>query len=424
MGKNGKFFIPCSIRSISGFLGRVLGTERVSQTYLEFIKMHAGYLLFTNMKSLFVNTLLIRITGDDSMVMKFNLMQFICIPFAYTIGSFYIRRRSLPRAARWGMIFSALFYAIFFLSLNHLALMLPLLSIVTAISFGFYTLSNQSMTVEYCSDDNREAAISISGVVSGVISMSMPIVNGAIISAFPGLSGYYSVFGVSMIIAFFSIRQTKKLPNNHIPGKINFCETIRDALHSRPFILAGLAETFKGIREGVFTFFLNVLLFECIQSELLVGINTFLIGIFSIFGCWLLGRLVRPYNRIQYMCAALISLLCVTCALLLKLNAFTVMLMSVCNSFFTCFTLNPSSSMQFYVVSQMPKSQERKSEYLALKSYFLAAGRVAGVVIVSSMPESAQGSVLGLLAITLLQFGTPIMYYFAVKEAALLPSQQ
>ena len=79
--------------------------------------------------------------------------------------------------------------------------------------------------------------------------------------------------------------------------------------------------------------------------------------------------------------------------------------------------------MQFYVVSQMPKSQERKSEYLALNSYFLAVGRVAGVVIVSSMPESAQGSVFGLLAITLLQFGTPIMYYFAVKEAAALPAQ-
>ena len=411
-------------RGLLRLLGRILGTERVSQTYLEFIKMHAGYLLFTNMKSLFVNTLLIRVTGDDSLVMKFNLMQFICIPFAYTLGSFYIRRCSLPKAAKWGMVFSAVFYVVFFLSLGNLVLMLPLLSVITAVSFGFYTLANQSMTVEYCEDDNREAAISISGVVSGVISMLMPIVNGAIISAFPGLSGYYAVFGVSMVIAFFSIRQTGKLPDDHIPGKIHFRETLHDALHSRPFILAGLAETFKGVREGVFTFFLNVLLFECIQSEFLVGVNTFLVGIFSIFGCWLLGRLVRPNNRIRYMCAALFSLLCITCVLLFRMNALTVMLMSVCNSFFTCFTLNPSSSMQFYVVSQMPKSQERKAEYLALKAYFLALGRVAGVMIVSAMPGTAQGSVFGLLAITLLQFGTPVMYYFAVKDASALSGQK
>lgn len=411
-------------RALSGLPGRILGTERVSQTYLEFVKMHAGYLLFTNMKSLFVNTLLIRITGDNSLVMRFNLIQFICIPFAYTLGSFYIRRYSLPRAAKWGMIFSAVFYVVFFLSLNHLSLMLPFLSMITAVSFGFYTLANQSMTVGYCDDSNREAAISISGVVSGVISMAMPIVNGAIISAFPGLNGYYAVFGVSMVIAFFAVRQTRKLPDEHIPGEIHFRTTVRDALHSRPFLLAGIAETFKGVREGVFTFFLNVLLFECIQSEFLVGINTFLVGIVSIFACWLLGRLVRPSNRIRYMFAALVSLLCVTCVLLFRLDAFTVMMMSVCNSFFTCFTLNPSASMQFYVVSQMPKSQERKSEYLALKAYFLAVGRIAGVVIVSSMPETARGSIIGLLAITLLQFGTPVMYHFAVKEASLLSTRE
>lgn len=411
-------------RRASRLLARLLGADLVSGTYLEFVKMHAGYLLFTNMKSLFTNTLLIRVTGDNSLVMKFNLMQFICIPFAYTLGAFYIRRRSLPRAAAWGMGFSALFYAVFFLSLNHLVWMLPLLSVITAISFGFYTLANQTMTLEYSADENREAAISISGVVSGVISMAMPVINGAIISALPGLGGYYAVFGVSMVIAFFVVRQTRKLPDRRIPGQIHFRETVRDALHSRPFLLAGLAETFKGVREGVFTFFLNVLLFECIQSEFLVGVNTLLVGIVSIFGCWLLGRLVRPHNRIRYMFAALASLLCVTCILLLRLDAFTVMLMSVCNSFFTCFTLNPSSSMQFYVVSKLPESQERRSEYLALKAYFLAIGRVAGVIIVSSMPGTAQGSVLGMLAITLLQFGTPILYHFAVKEASLLPSQE
>ena len=113
-------------RRASRLLARLLGADLVSGTYLEFVKMHAGYLLFTNMKSLFTNTLLIRVTGDNSLVMKFNLMQFICIPFAYTLGAFYIRRRSLPRAAAWGMGFSALFYAVFFLSLNHLVWMLPL----------------------------------------------------------------------------------------------------------------------------------------------------------------------------------------------------------------------------------------------------------------------------------------------------------
>ena len=75
-------------RRASRLLARLLGADLVSGTYLEFVKMHAGYLLFTNMKSLFTNTLLIRVTGDNSLVMKFNLMQFICIPFAYTLGAF------------------------------------------------------------------------------------------------------------------------------------------------------------------------------------------------------------------------------------------------------------------------------------------------------------------------------------------------
>jgi len=403
---------------------KLLGGDRVSDVYINFVKMHAYNCMFTSCRSMFINTLMFRLTGNDSLVMRMNMLQFAFTPFAYTIGAHFIRKHSLPKSARVGMIFSLLLYLTFFAGMQHLELLVPLLAAINAASFGFYALANQAMTVEYSSDATRDTALSMNGVISGAISMIFPVINGWVISVMPGIAGYYLVFGIAGIIAFFALHQSRKLPELCVGGEMHFLHTLKTSLKNKAFLLASIGESFKGVREGVFTFFLNILLFECIQSEFLVGVNTFLVAITSIFGCWLMGRLVRPNNRIRYMVASLSGLLMITVALLFRLNAYTVMLMSVCNSFLTAFTLNASSSMQFYVVSRMPDYHAKTSEYLAIKAFFLAAGRVTGVWIVSIMPSSTYGSVIGLLCITLLQFGMPLCYRIAIRLANQMVAQE
>ena len=51
-------------------LKEILGISNVSNDYLKVVELNVCYLVFTNLHTLFVNTLFINLTGDTEAVMK------------------------------------------------------------------------------------------------------------------------------------------------------------------------------------------------------------------------------------------------------------------------------------------------------------------------------------------------------------------
>jgi len=166
-----------------------------------------------------------------------------------------------------------------------------------------------------------------------------------------------------------------------------------------------LAEVMRGLREGTFNFLLNLLLFNIISSETLTGVNTLLVGLGTILSFWLIGRIVKPHNRVAIMLVGTI-ILCAACAIpAFSLTPVGLIAFSLVNAFFTQFIVNSSSSIFFFLVQKKSEPQMRE-EYFSLRELMLAIGRVSGIALLFIFPETQIGYVIAIIILTLSQFLT------------------
>ena len=159
----------------------------------------------------------------------------------------------------------------------------------------------------------------------------------------------------------------------------------------------------RGIRDGAFSFFLNVLLFSIVSSEALVGVNTFLAGAVS---SGIAGKIARPHNRMRLMTAAVALLLGVTALLFWQLNPFTVLLLSAASSFVGVFINNPVTTTLYTVFDHFPESLSYKREVLSVSECYKDLGRISGIALIMLMPSGVIWSIISLCILVAAQFVT------------------
>ena len=166
-----------------------------------------------------------------------------------------------------------------------------------------------------------------------------------------------------------------------------------------------MAETMRGVREGTFNFLLNILLFEAISSETLMGFNTLLTGVGTIISFWVIGKIIKPHNRVKGMLVATIILLVASALPAVNLNPTTIIVFSFINAFFTQFILNSSSSIFFLLIQKKAENNARE-EYFSIRELLLDSGRIIGILILFLFPKDPAGYVVAIIVLTLSQFIT------------------
>ena len=164
---------------------------------------------------------------------------------------------------------------------------------------------------------------------------------------------------------------------------------------------------------------MNILLFELIQSEALIGVNTLLTGLFSIFAYWVLGKRLKPATRIRYMTGGVTTMLACTLILFVRMDVATILMFSIINAFFNNFLISPGNGI--YYSEWMPKktcpTNTESAEFSTVKSFFLDYGRVAGARgLVMLMPKTTHGSIWGILILTVLQYAAVFVSSLAAKR--------
>lgn len=287
---------------------------------------------------------------------------------------------------------------------------MPLFGLLNGVSNGFYWLSYASYLTAFTEDSGRDAAQGVMGFINGVTILAMPALSGFLIETIGKAAGtfvgYTVVFGASFAVASCTILLSFRLPKQigaPMASKTCFRKALRE-IAGDPCWRCGMAcETLRGIRDGTFGFLLNLLLFETIQSETLIGINNLLASVGTIISFWAAGRIIRPGNRVKFMLAGSVILL-VACGFpAFSLGPATIMVFAVVNAFFSTFVINPSNSIMFLIV-QRKSEPEMTNEYLAIRDVFLVAGRMIGVLILFVFPREQLGYVIAIVLLTLSQF--------------------
>lgn len=405
------------IERFSAWIQDTFGLNRLGDNFKKFSIMHFAFSIFTSSYSVFISTLFLRVTGDSNVVMYYNMILYLCVGYIMALAVLYTRRHNMLWSTRIGIFCYIGMYLVLFLVMDRIDQFMPVLAVLNALSSGFYWLTYSALLSHYTSDENRDVALSVLGLLTGFVSLCIPAVAGAVIEAFGGFTGYYIMFGFSFAVAILTVFLSFRLPaHRQTEKKTYYKEVLKNVFTNRCWRSGMLTETFKGIREGAFGFFLNILLYELVQSEAIIGVNTLLLGIASMVSFWAAGKIIRPHNRIKCMLVATTVLVLACLIFAISFNPVTIIVLGILSNLFGTFIVNPASSSFFLLVQKMPGGMRAREEYFGIREIFLNAGRVIGVIILLVFPtEDWRYTVAALIVLTLTQYITALLCKRAVK---------
>ena len=396
-----------------------LGAESLGSLFLTFALVHLIFNLYSNLQGQYISTLFMRATqGDANIVKYYNMINFGMSGFAMCMASVFVRKFSVTAGTRIGLLFYMAGTGMFLLFMHNLAPVMPLIAVINALGGGAYWIAYCIAISEYSNDENRDRALGFISAICGVVTLVIPLFSGLILTAFGGENiGYYIVFGLSFTTALVTLWMTRKLEVLHTPAKqTHFGQALSSVVRDKLWRFALTGEFLKGIREGTFSFFLNLLLFSLVSNEAVIGVNTVLASLASILAASLIGKWVRPSNRIKSMLVSVTAMIVGIAMLYVNLSPVTIILFNLMNSFVTLFLLNPAGSIFFMVIQKAPGAREMQSEFFGIREVCLNMGRITGIIVTMVMPQSSFGNVTAMCILTLVQYLMVLCYSRVVKR--------
>jgi len=392
-----------------------LGLEMMGEKFKALALNYLIFMIYFTLESVFINTLLLRVSGGDiSAVLIYRALTFAFSAVAMNLASAFSRKLDAIRVIKLASILYVIMFAILLVGTESLTLIIFVISALSGMAGGFYWAGHIVLLTNYTTQSNRAVGIAIITVSQGAMALLMPLISGTVIGFLPEMAGYRVMFGLAIVAIFVQALSMRKLtPVAAEHKKSEFGRAFKLCVGRVLLRVMLFLEYFRGMRDGVFAFFLNIVLFEIVNSESLVGFNSFLAGIASIAAAWLYGKVITPRNRGQ-VAAICVSALLVFCSILLfALNPVTIILFSVVNVFLAMFINNSAMNNSFDIFGLNEEHRSVMTEIIGFREIALVSGRISGIVIVSLFPATLRGYVYAMLTLTAAQYLVAILLYLS-----------
>lgn len=162
------------------------------------------------------------------------------------------------------------------------------------------------------------------------------------------------------------------------------------------------ALVFQGIREGVFSFLIGLLVYIAAQTESKLGQFALITSSVSLVSYYAAGKWFKPRLRSAGMLAGGILLVAVIVPLLWKLSYGTLLLMGIGTSLFIPLYMLPMTSISFDLMGETAESASKRVEWVVLRELSLMSGRLLGILVfigVLSVSGTTQVIIVLLLAL-------------------------
>lgn len=154
-----------------------------------------------------------------------------------------------------------------------------------------------------------------------------------------------------------------------------------------PWRQAAPASAAHGLREGVFSFLINLLIFISTSAEWRIGQFSLVTSLVSLVSFWAVGKWLKIRARYHGMLVGALLITVVIIPLLWKVNYTTLMVMGVGTSLFLPLYLIPVISSVFDLIGNSPESVEGRVELIVLRELSMTVGRLgARCCLLPSIP--------------------------------------
>ncbi|QQE80347.1 MFS transporter [Alicyclobacillus sp. SO9] len=342
----------------------------------------------------FVNIYLWKVDKSYIPIGWYNLAVYALVPFAFVVASYIANRYYAVATLRIGVLLHAGFYLFALFGGTRAASVPFLLGMVMGAAQGFYWYSFNFLSLRVTKSETRDRFYGLNGAMVAIANMAAPILSGAIISGedkFGPLNGYHVIFGVSLILFLVATVVSIKLKPQPISGRLSISQGLR-LMKKRPWrhILTGCY--IYGLREGVFLFLIGLLMYIATGSELRLGEFLFLQNFLSFLSFYLVGKIVRPGNRVRVLGVGALGMALAALIFLRPVSAAMIIAYGVSIAVALPVFIVPLQGLVFDTISRLDETGDQNDEQLIAREVAENGGRVTGIgvflLVISSSPTS------------------------------------
>ncbi|WJH34987.1 MFS transporter [Paenibacillus sp. CC-CFT747] len=294
----------------------------------------------------FVSIYLWKARNDFAMIAWFAVYQQVFMALTFWIAGKWVKEHNKMNSLRLGIALSALFYVLVLLLGVRSVDYIFWLGSVQGLASGFFWLAFNVVYFEVTNPDNRDRFNGWAGLWGSVAGMVAPWVSGFLITHWKGTGGYRLIFTLSLVIFLVGVVLSFWLRKRKVQTCYDWWFPFRKmADRSSRRVLWGLAA--QGIREGVYSFLIGLLVYLATKNEMKLGNFSLITSGVALVSFWAAGRWFRPRFRKWGMLLGILAMMGVVLPLFWRVSYGTLLLFGIGTALFIPLYTLPGTSVVF-----------------------------------------------------------------------------
>ncbi|WP_138493585.1 MFS transporter [Paenibacillus pinistramenti] len=351
----------------------------------------------------FLNVFLWKSKQDYAMIGWFTVSQQLALGLTFWIAGKWVKEHNKMNALRAGTALSGIFYMVVLLAGKNAVFYIWPLGLVLGAALGLFWLAFNVVTFEVTDAGSRDLFNGWIGLLGSVTGIVGPWFSGWIISRMQDNAGYRLIFAISLgiygVAVVFSFFLKKRKLEGHYQWGTPWRELMRP---ESPWRRVSLGLVSQGLREGVYSFLIGLLVYEATRQEWKLGQFSLITSAVSLVTFWLAGRWLKPKYRYAGMLVGALLLAGFMIPLLWSLKYGMLLVMGIGTAVFMPLYLIPMVSVSFDLMGTSEESANNRVELMVLRELCLMCGRLAGILLfvvvlsISDAPVTVTWLIVGL----------------------------
>ena len=364
--------------------------------------------------NLFISTFLLKSYGSFSgELITYNLIMRTVQPVGVFVALVLTRKFAPKLTQAMGLLLFLLSLILLCAFGDGVSGLYPLFAVLLGVADAFFYGVNTMQMLAFTKDENRDQFNGILGLISGIISLVLPILSGYTIQYFQDFTGYRIIFGFAAVCIAVSLFFTMGL-NVPMPKKTaSIGSTLKRILGNGNCMRCIIANALTHCRASVLGTFLTMLVYNLISNEAIIGLRSSLSSIAGLVSVALYGMFIRSGNRTKgsVLAMGLVLLPCIW--MLFEVNVAVLMVFTVVYSFASTFMDTPNSFTYYKAVEALNIHGDAGAAVQLAADIFVAIVTNGGFLLIALVPRTNYWAVALVVAMML----TSVVSTLLVRKA-------
>ena len=369
-----------------------LGGDGLNHNFMLTTSVHVLLVLGTGLSSVFVSVFLFKMNNSDYILTaKYNAFMFFFEILTFISCIFFFKFTSIINTLRIGLFFYALCYVVLLVFRNNLVDYYILVAFLSAMGAGLYWSGHYIILKQHTQTNTRQRALGFLGISCYIVSMIAAPISGFLTHYLPGITGYISIFIITIIAFLSATFISKNIECSSTKGyTINLFDSFRYVLGNKGTFFVFSSEFVRGLRDGITFYYVTILLYSATSNEFIIGVSLMLKNFSSIFSYFYIKSIKTNTQRTISTALSIVLEIVLLVIIIFNLNtnigSFIIFLYSFLYVLASILSINNSQIPLFDAMTLLVKHCKTDYEFVAIKQFFLNSGRTLGIVIILFLP--------------------------------------